>query len=646
MTVTRNELRTELRITGENAVKAGLTGVGRAADSAGDNLGQMGRKADKSGEEMRLAAHDADYLKRKLIELKAAQLALIKQFDQSGDAGLLGDINKGRRQIRQFERLASEMSSLGETAGKGFSMDFAAAIEAGGPIAIAALVGVVAAALPALGAMVAGAVTGAVGAGGVIGGAVAAFQDPQVKAAGSGLLTSLGSSFKSVGEPMAAPMIEALGLIQQAGREIAGDLRHDFDILAPALVPLTKGLLGLVQEMMPGLTAAFQNSLPVIRAMSTELPKIGKAIGDFFQITSEDTQTSTLGFIVLSKVIQNTLVFAGRFVEALGLMYKGGVKNAEMMFDLGRKTTSWLEFTGLAGQKWAGTLDEQHAKYQALLDDMDKAVNSSDEFTQQIFGMGEAADRTAQDIADIDQAIKDLFNVTMDMEQANVQWAAGLRALTTELKNGKRTLSLNSDEGIKNRQALDAQVEVAERFREAQIAMGVPLDQATLKFSQQIEYLRELALKTGFAAKEVDIFFQQWQQLPDAKDIQLNLKAGGDAAAWAAFRTIERHEVKDGTMWPQFEARAGGGRALAGRGYLVGEKGPEFFSPDGSGTISSAAQTAAMMSGASGGSRYSLSDSGKSTGDALKDVLLDALWPDFIHRVRINGGDPSAFGAA
>ncbi|MEL7433252.1 MAG: phage tail tape measure protein [Chloroflexota bacterium] len=46
--------------------------------------------------------------------------------------------------------------------------------------------------------------------------------------------------------------------------------------------------------------------------------------------------------------------------------------------------------------------------------------------------------------------------------------------------------------------------------------------------------------------------------------------------------------------------RAAGGPVTAGRTYLVGERGPELFSPSRSGSISSNRDTAAMMSGAGG----------------------------------------------
>lgn len=49
-------------------------------------------------------------------------------------------------------------------------------------------------------------------------------------------------------------------------------------------------------------------------------------------------------------------------------------------------------------------------------------------------------------------------------------------------------------------------------------------------------------------------------------------------------------------------AKAGGGDTIAGRGYLIGEQGPEMFVPRTAGTIIPAAETAAMARGGRGGS--------------------------------------------
>lgn len=642
MAVVRNELRADLRITGENAVKAGLKGVGNSAEAAGDDLRQMGK--------------DAGYLQRQLLELKATQIALVKQLNETGDVTLIKDINKARREVRQFERLsvelAGESTEVGIEAGAGLAKGMATGFSAGGPALIAAAVAAISALLPGLGAIVSGAVSGITGTGGIIGGVVAAAHDPAVKRAAEDVGMALKSSFSEVGVPFVGPVVESLGLLREAGQRVAVDLKHDFDILAPALVPFTKGLVGLVEEMMPGLTAAFTSSLPVLKAISNELPKIGHAIGEFFRITTEDSDSAVLGFVALSKIIQNTLIGGAKFIALLGDMYKGMVVNSEAVTKLGLQTTGWLAATGPAGTAWVKNLNDQHNLYAGLLKDLENATHGADGLAGGFTLMGSAADRAAEDIADVQRASDSLFNVTMNMEEAQVRWAKQLRDTAEELRNGKKTLDLNTEEGIKNRESLDALVNVAEQWRLAQAALGVPMDQVNQKYLAHIESIRQLALKMGFARDEVDKFIAQWLKIPDAKTIELNLKAGGDAAAWSALRNLERQQAAGPSMGPlergRVEFRAGGGPVMAGRGYIVGEHGIEFFSPSQNGYISSAPQTAAMMSGASGGSaarpvfNFTLAPSG----NAAMDALVSALWPFLLQQVRVNGGTLSSFGAA
>lgn len=639
MSVVRNELRADLRITGENAVKAGLHGVGRAADDAGGELREMG--------------HDADFLQRKLVELRATQLALVQKLNQTGDVSLIKDINKARREVRQFERLgrelAAEATDLGQQIGAEIGHGVKLAMPSLGPILIPALIGVGATLLPGLGAMVAGAVTGAVGAGGLVGGVVAAIHDPAVKHAAEDLGQAMKSSFAEIGTPFVGPVVEALGLVRDAGRQIAGDLKHDFDILAPALVPFTKGLLGLLTEMMPGLTQAFQNSLPVLRAMSAELPKIGKSIGDFFQIVSEDSDATTLGFIALSKTIQNALVFTAKFLDKLGSMYRGMVVGNEAITSGLLKTTSALAFTGLAGQYWIKTLNEQHDAAQELLDDLNKANHSAEEFTQGLFGMGNAADRAAADIADMKTAMDDAFGQTMGLDEANLAYKKSLIESHKTLADGKRTLDENTEAGQENVTAALDRLQVIKNLSDAEYNHGVTLDETNKRYLQRVDALKAELIQMGYNKKAVEDLIAKYEAIPNIITTQLEIKAGGEAAAWSLFRSQERQlsEHMGPLIIPNEPPhRAAGGPVSAGRMYRVNENGVEFFSPSTNGYVTPLAPGASSPSGASGGSRPVVNITYQPSGDALLDAFMAVLWPRIIKQARVDGGSLAAFGAA
>lgn len=73
----------------------------------------------------------------------------------------------------------------------------------------------------------------------------------------------IANSFKSVFGGAAKthflkPMVQALGIINRMIRGLRGPINDIFKALAPAIVPFTRGLEGMINNMMPGLTALME----------------------------------------------------------------------------------------------------------------------------------------------------------------------------------------------------------------------------------------------------------------------------------------------------------------------------------------------------------------------------------------------------
>jgi hypothetical protein len=301
-----------------------------------------------------------------------------------------------------------------------------------------------------------------------------------------------------------------------------------------------------------------------------------------------------------------------------------------------------------------GINKKEHDLFDSLLTETEKAAQDTGDFTYDVRKMGDAFDVAAAQVKEMERASDELFQLTMGMDDANVRWASALRDLKKELGDGAKTLDINTEAGLHNTESVLAAVSAAEVMRERLIAGGIPMDQANQKYLDQIESIRQWALQLGFARDAVDKLLAKYLLIPGAKTIEINLRAGGDAAAWAALRALERGKAEGNVSMGPMEIgptthRAGGGPVSAGRGYLVGENGPEFFSPSTGGYVSSAPKTAAMMSGASGGAAQPVVNvvaSYQPTGEQPMDALVAALWNDLIKRVKFSGGDPAAFGAA
>ena len=171
-----NDVRIDLIVRGERQAKQALKDVGDSAEKAGTGLEHMGK--------------DAGQLDKQLEQLRKSHSDLIKEFDKTGDFDLVKKIKADSRKIRLFEGLKKELQKeLDEAAaqaqlsasniGKNMATEIVQSA-ATKPVLIGVLVGAAATVAPFLGGVIASAVLGAAGAGGLIGGFALATRDQRV----------------------------------------------------------------------------------------------------------------------------------------------------------------------------------------------------------------------------------------------------------------------------------------------------------------------------------------------------------------------------------------------------------------------------------------------------------------------------------
>lgn len=616
-----NELSTNLRITGDNAVKRGLKDVGDAADKAGDQIEDL--------------SDETDHLAESAANAQAEYKKLIQTFQETGDLDKKA-LGRAKREVRFFENLKKELEAdlkqaaievagpgggnAGGIIGEGLAKGIGAAIASGGPYVIGGLAAMAAATLPFLGGVVASAVLGGVGTGGIIGGFALATQDPRVKDAAEQLGETALREFTFAAEPFVAPAIEALRTLESASISVAGEIGGGFRSIAPTLKPLTDGIVGLVKEALPGLLKGFEAAKPVIRVIANELPEIGQAVGDFVGIIAEDTDGAVMAFAALSDIIQVTLRATGALILHLSKAYEWSVNAAEKVSGVMEGVLGWVPLVGDAlsgGNDWTND----------LLDSLEKSSDASQDFAGDLDDVGDSATQAAADLAEMTQAVDDLFDVTMGLDKATLAYKQGVVDLRKELMEGARTLDLNTQAGRDNMDATTNLIQRIEGIRDAEAASTLGIEEANKRYVERLELLRKDMIQMGYNTKAVDELIKRYLAVPNAINVQLNLKAGGDAAAWSAFRNLERHQPSSGSTGGMFlsglEARAGGGPTRAGRSYIVGENGPELWSESTNGYVHNAAQTSAMMSGSSGGSAMPqmVLSLAPSSGDELEQAI-------------------------
>lgn len=606
----KDEVRIDFRVSGEDGAVRDIKKVERAAEDAGDAIDNLGgsstdaaKKTDAAGDKLRDTGDDASFLKKRVTELNAELKSLVERLDSTGDTSLEKDIRKTEREARKYSRLlkqvgeeaVTETETAAKKAGSGLVggladsfRDASATLEG---VMVPIMIGLATEAAPGIGAVLGAAVLGGVGIGGIVGGVAAAVNDPFISEAAERLGGQLGAVFTNLGSStFGGPLLETFKILETAGTNFASGIRPGLQAVAPLLTQLANGFEGMALNLLPGLNKALVAAKPIIRVIADNLPGIGDAISDAFSMISDNSDGAIMAMEQVMILTQGAIRLFGALAAALSKIFEWTMEAADAVSGFLDTTLGWIPMVG-------DFTDAFSRGFSNITQGVHGAKSAAGDFSGSLDVVGTSAAEAAAHIKELQDGIEELFGKTMSLEEANVAWASGMRGLIQELKDGPKTLELTTEAGIKHRQALDQMISTADRIRQANIDMGMPLDQANAKYKAQIAALSDLALKMGYSRTEIDKFINEWKLIPDqaTKKFIFSFEAQSTmgATAWSMIRAAERQQVP---------ARAGGGPTKGGQAYLVGENGPELWMEGSDGHIFNASQTRQMMSGASGGS--------------------------------------------
>jgi hypothetical protein len=633
-----NELRADLKVSGQEQVKRALNETGNAAENAGDDLNKMAR--------------DAGFLAASVAAAKAEIKSLTEALDQTGNLELVKSIRKEKRSLKLFESLAAELappaqeagSQVGDALASGLWRGFGVSLGALKGPGIGAVAGLAALLVPTIGATIGAAVLTGIGAAGVAGGIAAAAQDSRVKEAGADLAATIADAFATAGEPMVAPTIAAIKVLKTEGSTAIAELGKAFQVVAPEMVPLAKGLTGLVHEFVPGLTKGLEASKPLLLVLAKELPQIGSALGDFFAAVSEDSDGAVIALKWLLNLTEDIIITTGEWIGWLERAYEKSIQASRVIGAGLEEAFGWIPLLGDAISSTNADLNEMIRTGQTIRG----GKLHAEEFADGIDDVGDSAKDATKQLDEMKHAMDELFGRTMDLDQATMRYQKGLRDLAEELTEGRRTLNAATEDGYEHRGAVLDQIEAIKSLRDANIENGRSIEYSNSVYDQQIEQLRTTLLKLGYNKAEVNALIDAYDRLP--RDIELQLKVKGLQGVYEQVTALasllgSRSAANAELSGTYGGGRAGGGSTSGGRTYLVGENGPELWSDNASGHMYNADQTAAMMSGSTGGSsRPVFNFSLQPSGDAVLDALLQALWPLLLRQVRVDGGDVTVLG--
>ena len=240
-------------------------------------------------------------------------------------------------------------------AGKGVAKSF---LEGMKSMLMPGLIAVVIAALPTLATAIAGAIQLGMGLGFIGLGAFMLRNEASLIAAATRFRDKIAAVFRTAAAPMLGPLITALDKLGASFERLSPMISRAFAALAPAIEPLAVGIAGMMESMAPGLTNMLIAAGPVIAAFASELPGIGVALGEFFQMIADNSPTIIAFIHDMGRIFPAVLRVVTGFLAILigiygwisklhSIMTKAGFETPfDAMETAGKSVWNWLSSVG------------------------------------------------------------------------------------------------------------------------------------------------------------------------------------------------------------------------------------------------------------------------------------------------------------
>lgn len=299
-------------------------------DALGVTAERTGRKVDDLGGDFRDTARDAQALQREISETKRSLAGLAVEFAAAGSVADRLDISKSMRrqqgELRQLLRVEkllptpAEVQPAARSLGRGVLAGMATSIEGAGPVLVPALAGTVVAVAPLIGATVSGAILGAAGLGGVIGGLALARKDPRVQAAIDGLGDRLQDRLTRSTSVFVQPALDGIARIDQALQRV--DIESALRNTAQHVKPLMDGVGVAVENIGDGLVRLARNSGPALDAIGDGVAMFGKTVGDGLRMLAEHGPEAADALRTLFGIVNGAVKTVFQLVDALTELYR------------------------------------------------------------------------------------------------------------------------------------------------------------------------------------------------------------------------------------------------------------------------------------------------------------------------------------
>lgn len=164
------------------------------------------------------------------------------------------------------------------------------------------------------------------------------------------------------------------------------------------------------------------------------------------------------------------------------------------------------EFNALIPQSWAALGELQKASH--------SGAGAQEELAAETAKSKEELDKQKEAAEAVKKAFDALFGNYMSVDEAAIEYQKTLTSTNKELKEGSRSLSVNTEEGQKNRGAILDLIKSIKEQRDANIANGMTVEKADGIYQKQIGTLKKNATNLDFNKTKVGQLIDKYKAIP------------------------------------------------------------------------------------------------------------------------------------
>jgi hypothetical protein len=600
------------------------------ADKAAAALKRVDEQAAHAGKSMEGMTGDANILNAEIKKSEQTVKDLDKVLLEFGnDRSVRQRLRSERSWLAELRKLEKDMASGAGTISNDLGAQLSSAFSGlpAKPMLIAGLIGAVAAAAPTIGAMLGGAIAGAAGTGAMAAGILSAIKDPQVQDAASRFGQDISAEFFGGGEAFVEPVIKSLGILQKA----FGDLHLSDQLakVAPDVEVIAQGFADAGREFMEGFGPALDRMGPLADIAGKGIADFGEALGEALDNITASKGTVE-GLETLLSLLSGTIRGLGVGLGWLGDRFHDfNVIEAKVFGDLEDvyQKTGLSKFAAGAArlndvfERMTGTGENLHGVLHRL------GSQALDPFAGYLHDAAEEMDRLHNETESTRKSLVDYFNTLQGQLDANIAWEQAIDDLTDSFAKNGTSLDITTQKGRDNTRAVEAGLEAARR----QYETGQLTNE---QYDAQIKKLIDIGVKAGASRKALEELAKQYEIQVVVNILAPLLPAIGSKLA-SMFQNMWGSSPPAATSTNRRESFAAGGVTPAFAPFRVHDN--EMLWSSREHYVSTAAQTNALMSGASGGSASPVVITFAATGDPL----LDAILRELKSYIRVNGGTGS-----